>query len=151
MSGQKQPILPPTYFFASLLLEAALHFGFPIIGIIAYPWSLAGLFPIAIGVVVSAVGSKTFERHETTIKPFQQSSTLVVDGLFRHSRNPMYLAMVVILAGVAIVLGSLSPWIVAIMFPFVITRRFILAEEAMLFQTFGEQYEAYRRAVRRWI
>ena len=151
MSGQKQPILPPTYFFASLLLEAALHFGFPIIGIIAYPWRLAGLLPVVVGIAVSALGSKSFERRGTTIKPFQESSALVVDGIFRYSRNPMYLAMVVILGGVAVILGSLSPWIVVTVFPFVMTRRFILAEEAMLMETFGEQYAAYQRAVRRWI
>jgi len=151
MSGQNKPILPPTYFFVSLLIEAGLHFGLPLTRILAYPWTLVGLLPVALGLIVSVHGSKLFEQLGTTIKPFQEPSRLVVEGAFRYSRNPMYLAMVAILAGVAIVLGSLSPWIVVISFPIVITRRFILAEEAMLSETFGGQYEAYRRTVRRWI
>lgn len=151
MSGNKKPILPPTYFFVSLLIQAGLHFALPLTRIIPYPWTLVGLLPVVLGLIVSVHGSRLFEQLGTTIKPFQEPSRLVVEGAFRYSRNPMYLAMVAILDGVAILLGSLSPWIVVIAFPFVITRRFILAEEALLSEMFGAQYEAYRRTVRRWI
>ena len=90
-------------------------------------------------------------RRGTTVFPFRQSTALVTTGFYRYSRNPIYLSMVVLLYGAAIALGSLSPWIVPTAFATLISQRFIRVEEAMLSETFGEQYREYCQRVRRWL
>jgi protein-S-isoprenylcysteine O-methyltransferase Ste14 len=75
----------------------------------------------------------------------------VLDGPFRFSRNPMYLGMVTLLIGVAIGLGSATPWLVIPAFFFLISKRFIAAEERKMEVEFGAEYLSYRSKVRRWI
>lgn len=95
--------------------------------------------------------ARLFSLAKTTIKPFSESSSLVTTGPFRLSRNPIYVGMVIVLLGVAIRLGSLTPFAVIPFFVLFINRAFIVHEERMLLDTFGEEYEAYCRGVRRWI
>ena len=76
---------------------------------------------------------------------------LITGGLYRFSRNPIYLSMVVLLYGEAIVLGSLSPWLVPTAFAAAVSRLFIQCEEAMLTEKFGDPYRDYCRRVRRWL
>ena len=95
--------------------------------------------------------AKLFDRAGTTIKPFQESSALVVRGPYRLSRNPIYLGMVAALLGVGTMLGSLTPFAIVAVFAWAIDRRFIRREEAMLEATFGAAYAEYRTVVRRWL
>ncbi|MBI4521397.1 MAG: isoprenylcysteine carboxylmethyltransferase family protein, partial [Gemmatimonadetes bacterium] len=95
--------------------------------------------------------SKHFDRLNTTVKPFEEPRELTTAGLFGFTRNPMYLGGVVLLAGLAIFLGSLSPWPVIPVFMWVIARRFISAEEEILERRFGERYLEYKARVRRWL
>ncbi len=67
------------------------------------------------------------------------------------TRNPIYVAMVVGLIGVAIMAGSITPFFVVPAFMYLIDRRFIRAEEAILEKTFGPRYAAYKATVRRWL
>ena len=92
-----------------------------------------------------------FVKAGTTVKPFQESSELVMMGPFNLTRNPMYLSMTVFLLGLAILLGSLTPFFIIPFFVWIITKRFIRVEERMLEQRFGESYRAYKARVRRWI
>jgi len=71
--------------------------------------------------------------------------------VFRLSRNPMYLGMVLILVGAAMLLGALTPFLVAAGFAAIIETRFIPAEERMLAETFGDAWTAYRNRTRRWL
>ena len=72
-------------------------------------------------------------------------------GLFDHSRNPIYLSMVVALLGIFVVLGSLSPLAAVPVFVAIIRTRVIAVEEVMLEETFGDVYRAYESRVRRWL
>ena len=92
-----------------------------------------------------------FRQKNTTIKPFEQSSYLVREGIFNYSRNPIYLGMLVVLIGLWIVLGSLSPGFIIPVFAVLIQEMFIKAEEQMLEAKFGEEYQEYKATVRRWI
>ena len=92
-----------------------------------------------------------FVQVGTTVKPFQESSELVILGPFHVTRNPMYLSMTVLLLGLAVLLGSLTPFFVIPLFVLIINRRFIPAEESMLERRFGESYRNYQQRVRRWI
>jgi protein-S-isoprenylcysteine O-methyltransferase Ste14 len=143
--------LPPTYFLASLALMAALAFALPIAPLLSWPWRAAGIVPIAAGVWLNLAADRAFKARGTTVKPFERSSALVTDGAFRLSRNPMYLGMVLILLGAALLLGCLTPFLVAAGFAAIIETRFIPAEERMLAETFGDAWTAYRKKTRRWV
>jgi protein-S-isoprenylcysteine O-methyltransferase Ste14 len=146
-----RPLLPPAYFLASLVLMGALAFALPIAVILAWPWQAAGLVPVAAGVWLNLAADRAFKARGTTVKPFERSSALVTDGVFCISRNPMYLGMVLVLVGIAIALGSLSPFLVSAGFAALIETRFIRVEERMLAERFGDAWTSYRANTRRWI
>jgi len=144
-------LLPPTYFLASLGLMAALAFALPLADILSWPWRVLGAAPIAAGVWLNLAADRAFKARGTTVKPFERSSALLTDGVFRISRNPIYLGMILILVGVAMLTGSLSPFLVAAGFAAIIETRFIPVEERMLAETFGEAWTAYSGRTRRWL
>ena len=143
--------LPPLFFLGALALEAVLHFGLPMAPLITSPWTWLGAIPILVGLAVMVVGDRQFKAAETAISPFDQPSTLVRGGVFRVSRNPMYLGMVLTLAGEAMALGTPTPMVVPWIFAWLVSIRFIRMEEAVLSEVFGADYEAYRESVRRWL
>jgi protein-S-isoprenylcysteine O-methyltransferase Ste14 len=144
-------LLPPVYFLLAIILMLLLHFFLPVVRWHWWPWNLLGVVAMLLGVVVNIVADNQFKRHKTTVKPFQRSSVLVTDGLFRVSRNPMYLGMVCSLIGLAVCLASLTPFVVIPLFAWWLTVAFILPEERNLADQFGETYNAYTTQVRRWL
>ena len=145
--------MPPTYFWAAVVLMVAFHFLCPgITGLVPGPWNwIGGAVVIVVGVALAWLPELQFKRVGTEIKPFRDSIHLVTDGLFRVSRNPMYLGMALALAGVFVVLASLTPAVMVLVFIVVMTVRFIIPEERDLARQFGDDYLAYKRRVRRWI
>ena len=83
--------------------------------------------------------------------PLTKSSALVTNGLFARTRNPMYLGMVLTLAGLAWLLNSMLPWLVLVVFIAILKLRFIRYEEMLMAETFGDQYLQYKARVRRWM
>lgn len=148
---KRRPVLPPVYFLGAILLMILIHFLAPRLRVIAAPLNLIGLASIVCGLFLGVTGNSMFKRHGTTIKPFEESSTLVTTGVFRFSRNPMYLGIVLILIGLGVVLGTAAPFIVLPVFVWLIVTRFIIKEEAMLEAQFGDAYRDYKRHVRRWL
>lgn len=143
--------LPPTYFFGALVLAIALHLLLPLRQLLSFPWRLTGFAPLAIGILLNLLADRAFKRHETTVKPLEKSSALVTERVFGISRNPMYLGMTLILLGVALLLGSLTPFAMVIALPILLDRVFISPEETMLEETFGDRFQEYCERVRRWI
>jgi protein-S-isoprenylcysteine O-methyltransferase Ste14 len=117
------------------------------------PWNRLALVPAALGVGIAAAALARFRQAQTTANPvdLSKSSRLVTDGIFRVSRNPMYLGLSLLLIGWALWLGSASPWFIPPLFVVLITRVQIIPEEQALGALFGEQYLAYRRRAARWI
>lgn len=144
-------VMPPVYFLVTMLIVAALHWLFPITTFIESPHNYAGLLLIGIGLVFAVAPARALEANSTTVRPFEESDALLTDGLYRFSRNPMYLGMLMILLGIATSLGSLSSLLPIPLFMLVIQKRFILKEEAMLAERFGDRYRVYCDGVRRWI
>jgi protein-S-isoprenylcysteine O-methyltransferase Ste14 len=103
------------------------------------------------GMAVTAYSANTFRQAGTPIKPFEPPVRLVTDQLYRFSRNPMYLGMMVILVGTWILLGKLSPVIVIPVFFFIIQEGFIKYEEKFLEEKFSDEYLDYKDKVSRWI
>ena len=148
--SQPRRIMPPAYFGGALALMLLLHFLLSGPTWLGLPWGYVGIPLIGAGATLAVVGSRLFEKRGTTIKPFEESSVLVLEGPFRYSRNPMYLGMVLILLGLALLLGTLTPVLVVPVFVVLLRLRFIHAEEAALERTFGQEYRDYRSRVRRW-
>lgn len=144
-------VLPPIYFLLSIIAMVTLHYLWPLALWLSAPWRWLGLAAILLGVGVALWGNVLFRRNETTVKPGEVSSSLVVGGPFRFSRNPMYVGMIMVLIGTGLLCGTLSPFFVIPFFVAVIHYRFVLMEEAMLEDAFGEEYSNYMTKVRRWI
>ncbi|HWJ07114.1 MAG TPA: isoprenylcysteine carboxylmethyltransferase family protein [Steroidobacteraceae bacterium] len=111
----------------------------------------AGL--LAAGIAVAAAGVVTFRRARTTVNPMQPDrvSSMVTDGIYRHSRNPMYLGMLLVLAAWAAWLASVPALLGLPVFVLYLTRFQIVPEERVLAQRFAVQYADYARSTRRWI
>lgn len=124
----------------------------------AYPFKFAYsqwlafiLAMLGAGVALSAVHE--FRRAQTTVNPLrpERATALVDSGVFRVSRNPMYLGLALVLTGWGIGLGSGGSFAVVALFIFLMTVLQIQPEEAALTKSFGDDYLKYRQRVRRWI
>lgn len=144
-----QKLLPPKLVLILIVLMTALHFASPLRDLRDRP-VLAALIAVA-GIVLLLMGSSTFRRIGTNIKTFNNPDSLVTAGVFRWSRNPMYLGFKLLLAGIAVGFGTLSPIIGPVLFFFAAELWYIPFEERKMEETFGENYLAYKRRVRRWI
>lgn len=105
------------------------------------------------GSILAFVGVATFERHKTTVNPFDpgRASRLVETGIYRRTRNPMYVGVTLMLAGYAASLGNPLALILVLLFPAYIQRFQIAPEERALDRLFGEAYAAYKKRVPRWL
>ncbi len=149
MKGKK--VLPPTYLLIAIVLMLVLHFLLPVYKIIPIPWNILGVVPLALGIALNWVADRAFHQVQTTVKPFEKSAALITTGAFRIARNPMYLGYVLILIGVAVIVRSLTPYAVVLIFAVLMDRVFIRGEEQMLEEKFGQDWLEYARAVRRWM
>ncbi len=106
-----------------------------------------------IGVILAASAICQFFRLKTTIEPTKpdETSALVTEGVFRFSRNPMYLALLLLLTGWVIFLGNWYGLLAPVLFVGYISRFQIRPEERILAAKFGDAYSVYRSQVRRWI
>src|ERR1041385_2923300 len=113
MGITKRPrVLPPVYLALSIVVMVALHLLAPVRQLILWPWRWVGIAVMVIGLLLGLSVAIAFKRNKTTIKPGDVSTALVTSGAFRFSRNPIYLGMVLLLIGTALLLGSATPWIV---------------------------------------
>lgn len=139
----KKHVLPPTYLFFSITLMVLLHFLVPVSIFAVYPWNLLGALPLITGITLNLKADTAFKKEQTTVKPFEKPSTLITTGVFRVSRHPMYLGMILILLGIAILMGSLIPLIVIAIFTILIELVFVRTEEEILEEQFGPSWHTY--------
>lgn len=135
-----------------LLIMAALIWWLPPL------WPLPLLAEVALllmasGVVICLWGALSFRLACTTLDPRvpHQSSQLVDGGIYRFTRNPMYLGMALSLLGYGVWLGKGSALLAVVAFVLYLTRFQIIPEERALAHRFGEGFERYCRRVRRWL
>ncbi len=144
-------LLPPVWLLLALGTMVLLHRVTPGPTLLSGPARWVSGVIVVLGMSLVVGTAQSFRRARTTIRPFEVSEVLLRGGLYRYSRNPIYLGMVVTLAGAALMLGTTTPWIMVPAFVTVISRRFIRMEERMLEAQFGEEYREYCAAVRRWV
>lgn len=106
---------------------------------------------VLLGLVSMALGAWELVRHHTTFVPRQRPSEFVRQGIYRLSRNPIYLGDALVLAGAALHWDVLPALLLVPAFGGLIARRFIRGEEAGLIAAFGDEVEAWFARVRRWL
>ena len=111
------------------------------------------IFLVAVGFFIGLTAIRRFYQVDTTVLPqeMDSSSALVTGGILKITRNPMYLGMAVVIAGVGIGIGSWAALPILGFFVFWITEYQIKPEERALFKIFGSEFEDYKSKVRRWI
>ncbi len=127
----------------------------------AWPWPalpvpVPGWAAVAVmlaGLMLNLLPKLAFRRARTTVNPLRPAAAtaLVTGGIYRHTRNPMYLGQALVLLGGMLWLGSAAALLVVPLFVGWITRFQILPEERVLSARFGADYAAFRRDVRRWL
>lgn len=105
------------------------------------------------GLIIALIAVMAFIKNRTTFDPRYpgKADMLVITGLYRYSRNPMYLGLLLMLSGLAFYWGSVSGFGVVILFVGYMNHFQIIPEEIALKQKFGDRFTEYLRKVRRWI
>lgn len=146
-------LMPPLVFYPCVLLGPALGFLLPEPAI-PLPSAACAILEIALfagGFIFMMWGHNRFTSLGVNVKTVLPASRLVTGGAYRHSRNPMYVGMIALLAGAGAAPGGLWGLSGALVMALYLALVVVPREERYLLRTFGEEYEAYRRAVRRWL
>lgn len=144
-------LYPPVWFLANLGLLFATRRYLPTPFDSPELLVSAGRMVIWLGVVLALGAMISFRIHRTSVIPFRTPDVLMRTGLFRWSRNPIYLGEAVILIGAGLKFGHILPWLIIPLFVTGANLSFIRWEEATLRQKFGPAYDSYCRQTRRWI
>lgn len=143
--------LPP------LILAATLASGFTLEALRPLPLPARGLaYPIGVlfvvgAIAIAALAVREMAASETPLDVRKPTRRLVTTGVFALSRNPIYLGMVLLCLGIALVAGSLWLLLLTLAFAYVLEKGVIAQEETYLEAKFGEIYRRYKTRVRRWI
>jgi protein-S-isoprenylcysteine O-methyltransferase Ste14 len=145
---------PPLLFLGALVFGIVLEWLWSLGWLDSLPpplryWLGGGLFLAGAALLASAI--RLFRRAGTAIPPWEPSTTLVTTGVYRLSRNPIYLGMILIYVGIALVFAA--SWAFLLLVPVLLALEIevIRREEAYLERRFGEAYRQYRHKVRRWL
>ena len=145
---------PPVLYLACLILGLVLDHVLPLpltwpeTGLVSW---IAGGGAILLGAAIMAAGIRNFSRAATPVPSNQPVRALVTTGIHGWSRNPIYVGMFLIYAGIAV--AAHSTWVLVLALPLVLTLRYVVVarEEAYLERRFGDAYRNYKARVRRWM
>ena len=144
---------PPLIFFICLVAGGVLHAlfrstlgSFPDV---LRPW--LGITLLSLSGVIAASAFLVLHRHKTPYNPYRPTTRIAQNGIYRLSRNPMYLSLALVLAALALLFNAFSFVIITILFVVIISRGVIQPEEHYLEEKFGDDYRNYKARVRRWL
>ena len=147
----KRIVYPPIWLLLGLIAIFLCHEYVPGPRFEGLASQFTGVLLIIVGLLLLIIAAGLFTRAKTDLIPFRNVSALVTTGIYRYTRNPMYLGMVAILLGSAIALGASTALIVPVLFAVIIEIRFIRPEETMLRGLFPNEFPDYCKRVRRWL
>jgi protein-S-isoprenylcysteine O-methyltransferase Ste14 len=144
---------PPLLFLGAMAIGLALDFG-----LLRLPTGLprplrlgAGAALAASAAALGAAALGRFRRAGTAVEPWRPSAALVTDGVYRFTRNPIYLALALLYLGAALATDSVVALALLLPLLAVVQVGVILREERYLERRFGDKYRSYRASVRRWM
>lgn len=146
---RKTKILPPFLVLASMLIMLLLDKFSPLL--VWYNTKVVGTIVLVISFLIILYCAYLFHNKKTAIKPFGESTFLILAWPYTMSRNPIYLSMTISLLGWGLWLQSLSVFLIVPLFMLWLHYRFVLQEEIMLTQRFKDDYMHYKNRVRRWV
>ena len=142
---------PPRIAFALLLGAAGWQLLLPSLAVSLPPVPAGGALLGLLGCGIMLRAWWLFRRHATAICPTATTTRLITDDVYRLTRNPMYLGIVLMLLGVAVAAGGIAFYLAALVFYLIIDTVFCPFEEDKLRRAFGASYRAYSARVRRWL
>ncbi len=145
------PDLPPIWWAASMGVIYIAKWALPQLhfDVGAFASVASAIFWVALGLI--AWSGIWFWRKKTPIEPHHTPKTLIKEGPFRISRNPIYLGLVMLTVASALSNGSIIGVVAAIGLWVILDRRFAAKEEALLLRTFGDEARDYLADTRRWL
>ena len=152
MQALELKIPPPVI---ALLVAVSMWFARPYASSLdlVIPWRPAFAIALVIlGIALALAGVLAFRKAKTTVNPTkpEATSTVVATGIYRFTRNPMYLGMLMVLVGWAVFLANVISFLLLPLFDLYMNRLQIGPEERVLSEHFGREYATYMQSVRRW-
>ncbi len=157
--GANVRIPPPLIYVFFLAIGFVLHaFVWPLplvlpdsLGLGSWPRIVLGSLVCVLGIIGFVLSFAPFKRTGQAPEPWKPTPEIFADGIYRFSRNPMYLSAAVVQTGIGLAVGNL--WIVALVPLALIAVHFlaVVREEAYLEEKFGEAYVEFKSSVRRWV
>lgn len=142
---------PPRIALLLTLLAIVLHWSFGIWETLRFSWRWGGVIIGAAGISLTMWSWKLFKMRDVALCPKAKTASLILSGPYRFTRNPMYLGMVLMLAGLALYMGTLPFYLSTTAFFGILNHVFCPYEEKKLEGLFGMEYLQYLHRVRRWI
>jgi protein-S-isoprenylcysteine O-methyltransferase Ste14 len=142
---------PPRIAAFLTAITAAIWFFSPAETVLYIPYRLIGSISLISGFAIMMWAWFQFQKAETALCPTADTTTIVINGAYRICRNPIYLGMLLLLAGIAFFMGAVQAFIAPGAFFLIMDKVFIPYEEEKLLQGFGNQYAEYMKRTRRWL
>jgi protein-S-isoprenylcysteine O-methyltransferase Ste14 len=142
---------PPRIALALLLSAATAHYLLPVHTLKLFNNTIIAVVLGAAGFAVMMQAWWQFRVRQVAIRPTAKTARLLTDGIYRFSRNPMYLGMSTMIAAVAVFAGTLPFYAAFLVYIVIIDRGFCRYEEEKLAKEFPTEYPGYRQNVRRWL
>jgi protein-S-isoprenylcysteine O-methyltransferase Ste14 len=146
----KKILIPPVFLFLSILSILALWLMCRKLNLIKFPYNLGGLVIAFFGFTLMGKTRDQLRNYRTTFA-IAESTRLITEGVYRRTRNPMYLGMFLLLLGMAVcfmnILGLLAPFLFLVL----IRTMIIPQEEKLLLTNFGQKYTDYKKKTRMWM
>ncbi len=144
-------LMPPQIAIGAIIVSLGLDYFWPTPLALSFKSPVLGFILLGLGLASVVWTLGLFCKWATTPFPLAKASTLVTEGPFRYTRNPIYLGGMMMLAGCALVWGSFAALFAPVAFFLSMNFVFIPFEEQRLLEAFGEPYAAYKTRVRRWL
>ena len=144
--------IPPP--IVTLVFGLSIYFSRGIFQLVEIKYSFYfGILLLVLGFVILISAVRLFKKDKTTVNPLspEQATKLVTDGIFKYSRNPMYLGMALVLGSIAIFFNLIGGIILVALFCAYITKFQILPEERAMRDLFSDDFDKYTKVTRRWI
>lgn len=146
----KKISFPPFYFFLCILLMILFFFLLPEYNKKYFPFNLFGILLLFFGLILIIRYTIIFNKYNTTLQN-KRPSFFIKNGFYKYSRNPMYLGGLFFLLGVGVFLGNIISFIFPVIFFIIMNFISIPLEEEIMLDRFREEYQTYKKKVRRWL